>query len=282
MRLGFVTCVQLGLSCMEAIYKAGGALSLAVTLPDDKAVNKSGRVYLDAFCAERDVPLFKTPHINDLKVIQEIRSANLDWLFVIGWSQIASLDVLSATNKGVFGMHPTLLPEGRGRASIPWAILKGLEKTGVTLFKMDAGVDTGQIAAQLEIPLEDNITATVLYEKVDAAHVGLIEYVIPLIMANNLCLIDQDEAKATVWPGRKPEDGRIDLDGSVHDAEKLVRAVTRPYPGAFYFMNGKKHIIWAAKILLDKSSCPSHAVCLEFFDGLLLIEESELIELNYD
>ena len=71
-------------------------------------------------------------------------------------------------------MHPSLLPEGRD-ASIPWAILKNLNKTGVTIFKMDSGIDTGPIVDQIEIPLNDKTTATELYKKVNDAHCHLIK-----------------------------------------------------------------------------------------------------------
>lgn len=173
MKIGFVTCVQLGLSCIEAIYLAGGQLDLAITLPDDKAINKSGRVYLDQFCLKHQIPLIKTNHINDSVVLDSIKQMDLDWLFIIGWSQIAGQAVLDAPNMGVLGIHPTLLPTGRGRAAIPWAILKSLDKTGVTLFKLDTGVDTGPIADQYTIPLTSQTTATELYQLVDDAHMEL-------------------------------------------------------------------------------------------------------------
>ena len=62
-------------------------------------------------------------------------------------------------------------------------------------------------------------------------------------------LFPQDEAVATVWPGRKPEDGILDLDGSVYEAEVLVRAVTRPYPGAFFFEYGQKCVVWESRVV---------------------------------
>ena len=166
-KIGFVTCVQLGLSCMEAIYKVGGNLVLAITLNDSQAVNKSGRIYLDDFCKEKSIPLFKSSHINNDDVLSQIREADLDWLFIIGWSQVASKNIINAPNNGTLGIHPTLLPVGRGRASIPWAIIKNLDKTGVTLFKLDEGVDTGPIIEQIEILLNNKINATQLYSLVD-------------------------------------------------------------------------------------------------------------------
>ena len=73
MKIGFVTCVQLGLSCMEALYEAGGQLAVAITLRDEKAVKKSGRVFLDSFCQSRGISLFKISHINDSEVIDLVK-----------------------------------------------------------------------------------------------------------------------------------------------------------------------------------------------------------------
>lgn len=281
MKFGFVTCVQLGLSCMEAIYDAGGDLALAVSLTDDKAVSKSGRVFLDQFCRDHDIPLVKSPHVNDDQVVAAITQAEIDWLFIIGWSQIAGAKVLAAPRLGVFGMHPTLLPEGRGRAAIPWAILKNLQKTGVTLFEMDEGVDSGPIALQVEIPIDLNTDATELYKYVDLAHVQVIREAIPKILSGELILREQDNAKATVWPGRKPEEGEIDLAGSVHDAHRLIRAVTRPYPGAFFYQDSVKIVVWSARVVAFSESDKSvgnKAERLEFSDGVLLLQDYQLID----
>jgi methionyl-tRNA formyltransferase len=274
MRFGFVTCVQLGLSCMKAIYDVGGRLDLAVTLEDDQARAKSGRVYLDDFCSAHDIHLLKSRNVNDDAVIDAVRKAEIDWLFIIGWSQIAREQILAAPRLGVLGMHPTLLPQGRGRAAIPWAILKGLPRTGVTLFKLDEGVDTGDILDQIVIPLTENTSATELYEAVDAAHVELIKSAFPKLLAGSIRPRPQNEADATLWEGRRPEDGRIDLAGSVRDAERLVRAVTRPYPGAFVDQHGVRTILWHAAVGDDDGASPG-APRFTFSDGVLVALEWE-------
>lgn len=265
MKLAFVTCVQLGLSCMEAIYESGGELVQAFTLKDDRAVNKSGRVYIDKFCEEHAIDLFKLNHVNDKEVLDIIKEKEIDWLFIIGWSQIAGRELLNTPKRGVLGMHPTLLPIGRGRAAIPWAIIKGLEKTGVTLFKLDEGVDTGPILDQQVIELNESIDAMKLYNLVDRAHILLMNKVIPNILQDSVEMFVQDEDKATEWHGRKPEDGLIDLNGSVEDAHRLIRAVTQPYPGAFVFIDSEKYIIWQARKVSNLTS----KLCLEFSDGIL-------------
>lgn len=270
-RIGFVTCVQLGLSCMEALYEAGGKLSFAMTLEDDQAVNKSGRIYLDEFCSERNIPLLKSRHVNNDDVITAIQEHELDWLFIIGWSQIASEELLNAPKRGVLGMHPTLLPVGRGRAAIPWAIIKGLDKTGVTLFKLDTGVDTGPIVGQVEIPLSESIDASMLYTKVTNAHIQLMKSLIPALIEDKIQLMPQDDRVATEWEGRTPSQGEIDLGGSITAAERLVRAVTKPYPGAFTYINGTKHVIWEAKVLSESDG----SFGLQFNDGWLKILDYE-------
>ena len=169
LRIGFITCVQLGLSCMEAIYDVGGNLDFAMTLHDEQSKNKSGRVYIDSFCKKHGVKLYKSSHVNNSDVVKAIKSHEIDWLFIIGWSQIASKELLEAPKKGVLGMHPTLLPEGRGRAAIPWAIIKGLDRTGVTLFKLDEGVDTDLAAALSDLGFSLPIPMSALYKSMALA-----------------------------------------------------------------------------------------------------------------
>jgi len=245
MKFGFVTCVQLGMSCIEKIYDIGGKLDLMITLNDNKGVKKSGRVYLDDFSSKHQIDLVKINHINDEESIKAIVDREIDWLFIIGWSQIANKSILDAPKKGVIGIHPTLLPVGRGRAAIPWAILKGLDQTGVTMFKLDEGVDTGEVLGQKIIPLSSNETSADLYQKVNMAHELLIENIWTGLVDDSIELKVQDESLATYWPGRTPADGEIKESMSVEEVDRLVRATTKPYPGAFIIQDSKKIIIWS-------------------------------------
>jgi methionyl-tRNA formyltransferase len=263
MRFGFVTCVQLGLACMEEIYEVGGRLDFAMSLRDDQAQEKSGRIYLDGFCGERGIPLSKVGNVNDAEAVEALRAADLDWLFIIGWSQIARAAVLAAPKRGALGMHPTLLPEGRGRAAIPWAILKGLPETGVTLFQLDEGVDTGPILAQETVAIRPRETAGSLYERVDQAHRTLIRRVWRDLASDRLSPQPQDLLAGSVWPGRKPEDGRLDPTMSCAEADRLIRAVSHPYPGAFIDLDGRRLRVWAAEPGDERGGIPH----LRFFDG---------------
>ncbi len=249
MRYGFVTAVELGLGCLEEIYRIGGSVDLLMTLPDDVAANKSGRVHLDNFANDHGVELKKVMNVNQTDAIETIRNANLDWLLIIGWSQIARQELLESTARGCIGMHPTLLPVGRGRASIPWAILKGLKETGVTMFKLDAGVDTGPIIGQIPIEIVPRETATTLYAKVAEAHQSLMSESFPQLADPKMPMCEQNDKLATIWGGRSPHDGLIEATMSVSAIDRLVRATTRPYPGAFVISrDGFTSTVWSGSL----------------------------------
>jgi methionyl-tRNA formyltransferase len=254
---------------MEQIYQIGGHLDLAITLHDDLAQRKSGRVFLDRFCEDHQIELVKIRHINDAGSIEAIQQHDIDWLFIIGWSQIAGAEILSAPKRGVLGIHPTLLPEGRGRAPIPWAILKGLKATGVTLFKLDNGVDTGEIVSQSVLPLAADETATSLYERVNNEHRVILGQTWPLLVADAIELIKQDEMKATIWAGRTPADGRIEREMTVSYVDRLVRATTHPYPGAFFEAEDGSIIrIWQGRILDRETKPQEQRFAIELSDGV--------------
>lgn len=267
-KMAFATCVQLGLSCIKEIYTIGGNLDLLITLKDEKAQNKSGRIFLDEIAEKQNTTLLKINNINDKVVIEALKKHEIDWLFIIGWSQIAKKEVLEAPTKGCIGMHPTLLPVGRGRAAIPWAIIKGLNQTGVTMFKLDEGVDTGDIIGQGVIQLDASITATELYKKVDEMHITLISKYWNDIINDEITLTKQNEAQATQWIGRKAEEGEIFSTMTMNEAQKLVRAVTHPYPGAFYNDGSKTIRIWSAKT--DEN------------EGRIKLSDGYLIPINYE
>ncbi len=277
MKFAFVTCVKIGLSCMEAIYEIGGKLDLIISIPDEKAKKKSGRIYVDDFASKHNVPVVKTNHINDKAAVDAISEYSIDWLFIIGWSQIASKEVIDAPKYGAIGAHPTLLPEGRGRAAIPWAIIKGFNKTGVTFFKMNEGVDTGLILDQEEIPISHEENASTLYNKVNIAHETLIKKLYKKLQSNDIIGIEQDERKATYWEGRKPKDGEINSQMNMVEVDRLVRATTKPYPGAFYLTGNKKIIVWKGFLSEDKQN-DKILFEIKLSDGFYYAENYEVLD----
>lgn len=252
MRFGFVTCVQLGLSCLETLRDLGSEPKLILTLQDNISKRKSGRVWLDDFAMKGRNHLVKVQNINDHDSRSAIESAKLDWLFVIGWSQIVGEETLRLPRQGCVGMHPTLLPQGRGRAPIPWAIIKGLSETGVSMFALDSGTDTGPVIAQHVVPIAKDETASTLYRKIDRGHTELIRSTWDSFLSGTVSPMAQDESRATTWPGRRPEDGHLDSTMTVQEMDRHVRALTHPYPGASWTdRNGRLWLIHAGGMVAN-------------------------------
>jgi methionyl-tRNA formyltransferase len=211
--------------------------------------------------------VLKIKNINDEEAVSAVQAAEIDWLFIIGWSQIAKGVMLQAPRRGVLGIHPTLLPVGRGRAPIPWAILKGLTETGVTLFQLDEGVDTGPIVAQERLAIAPDETATTLYKRINVAHRTLIRSVLPDLLNDRVKPVAQDSTQATEWSQRTPEDGRITNNMTVDFVDKLVRATTRPYPGAFWEYQGKILRIWRGRVSDATSPVSNGSIRIQLADG---------------
>jgi methionyl-tRNA formyltransferase len=150
-------------------------------------------------------------------------------------------------------MHPTLLPRHRGRATIPWAILTGLARTGVTLFEIvDATADSGAIVGQAVLDISRDETATTLFARIADAHVELVRSIVPQIIERTAPRVQQDPSRASTWPKRTPGDGIIDWETRAPYLYDWVRAQTRPYPGAFTFLGDEKVIVWGARpVALD-------------------------------
>jgi methionyl-tRNA formyltransferase len=181
-------------------------------------------------------------------------------------------------------MHPTLLPRHRGRAPIPWAILSGLAKTGVTLFEItDPTADSGPIVGQVEVPIARDETATTLYARLAEAHISLVREAMPAMVAGAEPRIPQDPKRASSWLKRTPLDGIIDWETRAPYLYDWVRAQTRPYPGAFTWLDDEKVVVWRALPVEVESAAPAGTIVerrpeglvVACGDGALLLEEVE-------
>src|SRR2546430_7426176 len=154
MRLVWVSFDVMGRDCLAAAAEAGAEIAAIVTLPGPIDPDRSGQCSFEEIAAELGARVIETADVNSPETIAAVREANPDLIFVVGWSQLVLDEFIGLPRHGVFGMHPTLLPRHRGRAAIPWAILSGLAKTGVTLFQIaDGTADSGPVVGQVDVPI---------------------------------------------------------------------------------------------------------------------------------
>lgn len=183
---------------------------------------------------------------------------------VCGVSELIRDDLLALPPLGFIGMHPTMLPIGRGRAPIPWAIILGLKETGTTWFYVDPGADTGDILVQQAVPIQDLDTSATLGARTDDVAAQLLQKALPLLASGRAPRIKQDERAATNWPRRKPEDGIVDWSRDAGALCRWVRALTHPYPGAFTYLTGRKLWIWSAeRACLPLAGAPGEVLAVD-------------------
>ena len=279
MRLVWVSFDVMGRDCLAAAAEAGAEVVGVVTLPGPIDPDRSGQCSFQGIAGRLGAQLIETADVNSPDTIAAIREVDPDLIFVVGWSQLVMDEFIGLPRHGVFGMHPTLLPRHRGRAAIPWAILSGLAKTGVTLFEIaDGTADSGAIVGQVEVPIEHDETATTLYEKVTAAHLQLVRELVPKLLDGSAERMPQDTRRASSWPKRTPADGIIDWETRAPYLHDWVRAQTRPYPGAFTYLGDDKLVVWRARpVELDQDAPAGTVVALEGEQAVVACGEGGLV-----
>jgi methionyl-tRNA formyltransferase len=250
LRTVWVSFDVIGRECLEAAAASGADVVGIVTLPGPVDPNRSGQCSFDEVARRLGAELIETADVNADATVAAVARLAPEVVFVVGWSQLVRDPFIATASRAVYGMHPTLLPRHRGRAPIPWAIINGLARTGVTLFEItDPTADSGPIVGQVEVPIAADETATTLYEAVDRAHLDLIRDCVPKIVAGTAPRIPQDVRRASSWHKRTPLDGIIDWETRAPYLDAWVRAQTHPYPGAFTWLGDDKVVIWSARPL---------------------------------
>jgi methionyl-tRNA formyltransferase len=268
MRTVWVSFDTIGRDCLQASANAGAEIVGIVTLPGPIDPNRSGQCSFDEVAARHDAALIETNDINALDTLNAVRKLEPELVFVVGWSQLVHDPFIAIAREGVFGMHPTLLPRHRGRAPIPWAILTGLARTGVTLFEIvDATADSGEIVGQVVVEIAPDETATTLFARLADAHVELTREFVPQLIAGSAPRQPQDPSRASSWPKRLPSDGIIDWETRAPYLYDWVRAQTRPYPGAFTYLGDDKVIVWGARTVDLPEAAPAGTIVDVRADG---------------
>jgi len=230
----FVGAVRFSARCLEALA-AGGLRFEAVMGPEGPGPNADYED-LAPVAARHGFPFRRFRKISE--EASYLQGLAPDIIFVMGLSQLLPPAVLSAARIGVLGSHPALLPQNRGRHPIVWALANGLSRGGLSLFWIDAGVDSGDLWRQAEFPIAPEDDAGTVYEKVCRAAESLLTEGLAELRDGTPARRPQDHSAANVWRKRTPADGRIDWRMSSRRIVDLTRALAAPYPGATAALRG--------------------------------------------
>lgn len=254
MKIVFIGSSKFGLRCLERITAIPDCEIVGVVTAPAKftisyrpqGVENVLHADVSNLCAVFEIPVIAVADgLKRSELLEQVRVWQPQAFVVAGWYHMipkAWRELAPA-----YGLHASLLPDYSGGAPLTWAMINGEKRTGITLFRMDEGVDSGPVIGQASTEITDGDTIATLYSRVEELGLKLLSEYLPKIARGTAKPIVQDNKLRRVCPQRGPENGLIDWNraaGQVHD---FVRAQTRPYPGAFAMVSGKRLNVWATR-----------------------------------
>lgn len=204
---------------------------------------------VDDVANKYNLVLYKEKNINSDLFLKEIKKLNIDLIVSVNFEQILKKEIISIPKYGCINTHASILPKYRGRAPLNWAIINGEKQTGVTVHFIEEGIDTGNIICQEKVCIKENDYIEDLLIKVKNIYPSIVLKAIKIIQNDKFYKgIKQDLSKGSYFGKRTAEDGLIDINKSGEEIYNLIRAISKPYPGAFLIDDNKKIIIWKASL----------------------------------
>nr|WP_150254563.1 formyltransferase family protein [Nocardiopsis deserti] len=245
-RYCYVSGLGLGVPALEELCAQGFPPSLVVSHPAEFA-HCSGYLDYGALAGRLGVPHLRAD-LDSGEVREALTAHGIDLMVVAGWSGTVPGEVLSSLALGGVGLHPAPLPVGRGRAPIPWTILRDMRSSAVTLFHLDGEEHSGDIVDQAWFDVAPDATAAGLYERVGHLQADLLVRHVEGLLEGTAPRRPQS-GHASVWPRRRPSDGHLDLTASGSDVDRMVRALAEPYPGAFAMFGSARITLCSGRLV---------------------------------
>ena len=253
MKIIFMGTPDLAASVLKTMLEAGLSVSLVVTQPDrQKGRGKSVvKTPVKLLAEEWNIPVFQPVRVRTPEAVERLREEKADLIVVAAFGQILSKEILDLPPYGCVNVHTSLLPMYRGAAPIQWVILNGEKYSGVTIMKMDEGLDTGPILLQEKLELDPKETGESLYDKLSLMGGKLLLKAIEGLEAGTLVPVPQ-EGETCYASMLKKEMGDIDWQDSASKIERLVRGLNS-WPSAYTRYQGRILKIWDADVVEEES-----------------------------
>lgn len=226
---------------IDSMVIAGFKPDLVINVCPGERKSISGYVDLKELCDKYEIEIYR-PNEYSLKsrLDKENLKGKVDLLYVFGWQRLIPGWFIETCIKGVYGVHggPLKPPRCRGRAVFNWAIILGYDKFYMYLFSITEGADEGDIAEIAEFDINNDDDILTLYHKNCIVSSRMFINTLPKILDRTLKLTKQPDEESTFLPKRSPENGGINWKQSANRLTNFIKALTRPYPGAYSYING--------------------------------------------
>jgi methionyl-tRNA formyltransferase len=245
-RILFFGYSEVGHDCLSLLLERGDNVVALITHEDDPGEKIWFKTPAVA-AREKGLPVFTPDSVNTPEWRERIALLAPDLILSVYYRHMIGEKILALARLGAFNLHGSLLPKYRGRAPINWAVLHGEPRIGMTLHRMVKKADAGAIVDQEGVDIGPRDTAEQAFRKVLPCARRVLARQIDALLAGAARETPQEEAQATYFGGRKPEDGRVDWAQPSRRIFDLIRAVTDPYPGAFTDVDGGRLMLWWAE-----------------------------------
>ncbi len=280
MKVIFMGTPDFAVGTLEAILAAGHEVALVVTQPD-KPKGRSGKLQFPPVkeCAvAHGLPVYQPRRVREPEAIEYLRGFAPDLIVVAAFGQILPQEILDLPKYCCMNIHASLLPKYRGASPIQWAGITGEKVSGVTAMRMDAGLDTGDIIARIEVPLAEDETGGSLFDRLAEAGALLCVRTMKAIEAGEAIYTPQDADQATHTALITKELGHIRWTDPAVRIERLVRGLN-PWPSAYTFCNGKLFKIWKARVVPGDAAAVPGTVLRADKGGLIVQTGQDALEL---
>lgn len=249
MRIAFMGTPDLAATVLEKLVAHEYEVVLCVTQPDKPVGRKMVMTPPPAkVTAEKyGIPVWQPDTLRTPEALEHLTSYQPDMIITAAYGKILPKSMLDLPKYGAINVHGSLLPKYRGAAPVQWAILNLDEKTGVTIMRMDPGMDTGDILTQVEVPISDRVHTPELMNMLAEAGGDLLISSLPGIIDGSIASIPQNEQDATMSPPITKEQGRIDWNRTAAQISAQVRALSQ-WPGASTLWKGGRMKIYDAMV----------------------------------
>lgn len=286
MRVVFMGTPDFAVGTLEAILAAGHEVVGVVTQPDKSKGRSKALVPtpVKEVALKHDIPVYQPKRIREAEAVETVRAMNPEVIVVVAFGQIIPKEILEMAPYGCLNVHASLLPAYRGAAPIQWAVLNGDKESGVTIMRMDEGLDTGDMISKVIVPLDKKETSETLFDKLAMEGAKLLVETLPKVASGEAVYEKQPEESPTPYAAMiSKQMGEIDWTKSAVELERLVRGMNS-WPSAYTKLDGKTLKVWDAYVENEDQtgdigeiiSADKHGIRVQTGKGILVLEEIQL------
>lgn len=281
MKIIFAGTPEFAVPSLDRLYESGHDIKLVIT-QRDRPKGRGKKVQFTSVkerALKYDVEVFQPDNINSSDSIEKLREISPDFIVVAAFGQILKKEVLDIPKYGCINVHASLLPKYRGAAPINWAIINGEDETGITIMKMEQGLDTGDIISQGSIPITKDDDCESIHDKLALLGADLLIKTMEDIVDGKAIYTPQDDSLSSYSPMIFKETGKIDWNRKAEDIVNLIRGL-KPWPIAYTRYRDETMKIHRASIVPNLSNGKPGEIVKVSNEGIYVstINDSILIE----